>query len=426
MQQVKICDVTLRDGMQILNREARIPLDRRLALFSALARAGVPYIEVGSFVKPEVVPAMRDTAELLAALPECGAEVSVLVPKLSYYQRLRELEPRRVDTVALFVSASEDYSLANTHMSKEEAFGAARDVAEAARRDGFRLRGYLSCAFRDLEELGGLTDPELVAGDCEQLFEMGCEMVSISDTDGRASPRDLERVIGFLARNLDLDRIGVHLHDRFGQGIANALIAYRMGVRIFDSSVGGIGGSRAVRNSVGNIATEEVVSLFEGLGVESGVRLENLIEAGEIVYGMTELVGDPVPPSKLLSGHLARPVAAGKEPAPEPVPVVVADPPERRVGGAAFSTVFTIFMVPLIGFLITLVLSFFALERTQAGEFLAYSGSIVAFVGAALAAAWIARFLDTGHLAPALLPEEAQRLVNGWARRLIQRVDFLF
>ena len=175
--EVRICDVTLRDGMQIVNRDQVVGLDLRLAMLDALARSGLPYLEVGSFVSSRFIPAMEDTPELLHAMPHLDAEVAVLVPNIRYYRELEQHDHEKVDTIALFVSASESYSKSNTRMTKEKAFEAARKVAEAAREDGFRLRGYLSYAFRDV---GGEQemDSSVVLADTMALLEMGCKAVN--------------------------------------------------------------------------------------------------------------------------------------------------------------------------------------------------------------------------------------------------------
>lgn len=303
MADVKICDVSLRDGMQILNRHAVIPLEARLQLVQALVRAGVPYIEVGSFVNPKVVPAMEDTADLLRRMPPYDGQVAALAPKLEYYELLRKAE--RVDTVALFVAASEAYSKANTRMSIEEAISAAGEVAAAARADGYRLRGYLSYAFRDKSQTSGETPVELTEDITSRLIEMGCDTVALSDTDGLATPLDIERVVGHIEDKLGLSHIGVHLHDRRGLGVTNAYVAHQAGVRVFDASIGGIGGAITVRHSVGNVATEELVTMFHSMGVETGVDVGPLIEAGCRVSQMSEFVGDAPPPSKIILDELA-------------------------------------------------------------------------------------------------------------------------
>jgi len=310
--EIKICDVTLRDGMQVLNRHASVALDERVALFEALQRSGLPYLEVGSFVNPHVVESMADTPELLAAIrPVEGQQLAALVPRLDYYERFREAP--YLDTVALFVSASEGYSRKNTRMTVEEAVQAALEVAAAARRDGYRLRAYLSCAFRDLTD-GSEADPAVVVDLCRRFVDARCETVALSDTDGKATPRDLERIAGACLQALGPDPIGVHLHDRNGLGITNAFVAFQLGVRTFDASIGGIGGNNAIQNAVGNLATEELVNLFAGIKKETGVDLEALEGAQRLVYRMATEVGDPIPPSKILFENVVRPELGDEAP----------------------------------------------------------------------------------------------------------------
>ncbi|MDX1384519.1 MAG: hypothetical protein R3190_12785 [Thermoanaerobaculia bacterium] len=311
MPEVKICDVSLRDGMQVMNRHAVIPLEARLQLAEALIRANVPYIEVGSFVNPHVVPAMSDTRELLHRLPPYDGQVACLVPNLKYYRELKLAA--RVNTVALFVSASEDYARKNTRMSVDEAVDRAAEVAEAARGDGYRLRGYLSFAFRDPALPRGEQSVEQVERITRRLIDIGCEAVALSDTDGMASPSDLGRVIGHVRDALGLEHVAVHLHDRRGLGITNAYAAYQEGVRVFDASVGGIGGAITVRHSIGNISTEELVCLFDSIGVETGIDVEPLIEAGCRVSQMADFVGDPPPPSRIILDELAKRRADAEE-----------------------------------------------------------------------------------------------------------------
>lgn len=302
MPEVKICDVTLRDGMQAVNRRAVVPLSLRLELARRLQTSGLPYLEVGSFVNPNVIPAMRDTPELFAALePVAGQELAALVPNLKYYRRLREVAV--VDTVALLVSASEGYAMLNTRMTREQATLAAAEVARAARRDGLRVRAYMSYAFRGMG--GGAARPgEVVEKLCERLLEAGCELVALSDTDGKATPGDVGRLTSHLVRAVGPQAVGVHLHDRYGSGLVNALVAFQAGVRTFDGSIGGVGGNKMLANSVGNVATEELVYMFHGLGVETGVDFETLIDAGRILCEMVRLAGDPPPPSKVLADRI--------------------------------------------------------------------------------------------------------------------------
>lgn len=441
MTEVKICDVTLRDGMQAVNRDAVIPLDLRLRLLDALRDAGLPYLEVGSFVSRKYVPSMADTADLLAAMPHLDAEVAVLVPNLRYYRVLEESDHEKVDTIALFVSSSEAYSTANTKMTKERAFAAAAEVASAACPDGFRLRGYLSCAFRELDGSGEPMDPDIVLRDGETLLAMGCSTVVLSDTDGRASPRDMERTIRRLGGSLGLEPLGVHLHDRYGQGLANALAAYELGVRSFDSSIGGVGGSRSIRSSVGNIATEELVALFEGMGVDTGVDQDALILGGGLVIEMTERAGDPVPPSKVLANQLVpypSPAAlaagagsAGSDTVERTAAVapaarresVPADRHEGPEAGTPLSLMATMVAVPTTFVAISWVLSLFSLHTKNYGEFIAFGGSMMAFAFGVAVATFLSRFTDLRHIALADLPREAHRLFDDLVREVTRRLD---
>ncbi|MEM7587589.1 MAG: hydroxymethylglutaryl-CoA lyase [Acidobacteriota bacterium] len=301
---VKICDVTLRDGMQVLNRNALIPLRMRLRLAETLLRARLPYIEVGSFVNPRMVSAMQDTPDLFASLqPNPKQQLAALVPKLKYYEQLKQTTG--VDTVALFISASESYSIANTRMTRSEAVKSAREVALAAKQDGYRVRAYLSYAFREMITTPGSMPTDIVEAMCEDLLEMGCESVALSDTDGRSTPQDVERIIRHVDRTMGLDHMGVHLHDLHGLGLVNSLVAYQLGIRTFDCSIGGLGGNKIVENSVGNVATEELVNMFRGMGVETGIDFRYLLRAGRIVVDMARYVGDPAPPSRILADRLS-------------------------------------------------------------------------------------------------------------------------
>jgi hydroxymethylglutaryl-CoA lyase len=292
--------------MQILNRDALIPIEARVELIRRLQAAGLAYIEVGSFVNPKVVPAMGDTARLadLVDAATYKGELAALVPNMRNFELFEATGS--LNTVALFVSAAEGYSQKNTRMSVRESLDQARQISEAAIKDGYKVRAHVSAAFRDLTESNGPTSEQDVVQVSEELIHMGCEVVALADTDGRATPLDIARVISAVDRNLTLERIGVHIHDRYGLGLVNAKVAYDLGVRIFDSAVGGIGGNQAVRRSVGNIATEELVNMFHEMNVDTGIDMPALISAGELIYEMTKLVGDPPPPSKFLQEEIER------------------------------------------------------------------------------------------------------------------------
>jgi hydroxymethylglutaryl-CoA lyase len=260
----------------------------RIRLLKTLQRARLPCIEAGSFVSAKFMPQFQDTAELLhrARLHDYSGQLAVLVPNLKYYQQHKSSGP--FDTVAMFLSASEAYSQKNKRVSIEQDLADAKELAAAARADGRRVRAHLSGAFRDpIEQVPA--DLHIVARICVELLDAGCEHVSLADTDGRAARGDLERIIP----QLDVTRVALHLHDRSGQAIAQALLALDLGVRIFDSAVGGIGGNTAVIDSAGNIATETLARSFEARGLETSLDLNALAEACRIVKEMAELVGEP-------------------------------------------------------------------------------------------------------------------------------------
>jgi len=292
-----------RDGLQAVNRSASIPLDSRVALIEALQSAHLPYIEAGAFVSERRVPAMADTAELLARCAPYDGELAALVPNIRHYERFAA---GTAGTVALFVSASEEYSQKNTRMSVDQALAAAREVAVAAIRDGFALRAHVSGAFRTLGEDDQPVQPGNVERVCARLREMNATMaIALADTDGRATNEDMERIFGHIDSRIGLDGIGAHIHDRAGNGIGKARAAWDAGVRMYDSAAGGIGGNpTALADAVGNLATEELVRMLTDLGAETGIDWDRLIDAGAIITRMTEFVGDPAPPSTILAAAL--------------------------------------------------------------------------------------------------------------------------
>jgi hydroxymethylglutaryl-CoA lyase len=311
-----------RDGVQFFSShsgganaggDARlVPLEMKQELIEILQGSGVHLIEVAAFVSKSFVPQMADSDELVQRIkPSDDIRLAALVPNLKHYERFKRTE---LDTVALFPSASESYARKNFGgKSVDEVLASARDVAKAAREDERRLRAHVSGAFQDIEDYARSSHFPTVRHVCEELFEMGCEYVALADTDGQTHPERVKELIGRLAADLDIDigrQVGVHLHDRNGWGLANAYAAWEVGVRIFDSSIGGIGGSLSASavaqqtNTAGNIATEALVEMFERMGVPTGVDQRALIKAGEVILAMTRLTGDFQPPSILLREEL--------------------------------------------------------------------------------------------------------------------------
>lgn len=308
MPDVTLCEMAPRDGLQFLGAHAdgprRIPLEQKLALVTALQDARLPYIEIGAYVSPKVTPQMADTDELAQRVERRpGVQLAALVPNLKHYERLRR---GRCETVALFVSASEGYSQKNMGTSLAQALEWAREVADAARADQRRVRAHVSGAFQDVFSAAD-ADLASVVDVAQKLRGMGCECVALADTNGQTHPRRIREVLRAVGDAVGLGAIAVHFHDRGGQGIVNVFAAFEAGVRTFDSSVGGLGGSTKAlggparaRAPAGNVATEEVVELFEREGVATGVDRDALRRAGEIVFELTEHTHDGAPPSRTL------------------------------------------------------------------------------------------------------------------------------
>ncbi|MBC8106463.1 MAG: hypothetical protein H7Z14_07735 [Anaerolineae bacterium] len=278
-----------RDGMQSVNRDCRIPIEMRLSLIDALKRAKFPYIEAGSFVSPKVFPQFADSVEVLTRSGPYGAgQLAALVPNLKYYEQFQSTP--NLNCVAVFLSASDEYSRKNKRISLDEDLADAKQIAAASTTNGHHIRAHLSGAFRDLTVENRETDPHQVARVCKELIDAGCEKIALADTDGRATIKDMQRIISHLREsNIEIEKIGVHLHDRDDHAIENAREAFRLGVRTFDSAVGRIGGNRASADSVGNIATERLVEIFSQATVGHGIVLDALRDAQEIVAEMVAL-----------------------------------------------------------------------------------------------------------------------------------------
>lgn len=291
--QVTICEMSARDGMQAINQSQRIPFAMRLELVQTLMRARLPYIEVGSFVSPKVMPHMEDTPRLFGQLDRSNyaGQLAALVPNVRQYERFANTP--NLLTVAIFVSASEAYSQKNKRIGIEDDLADARRIAAIAHQRGHRLRAHVSAAFRDPLGTRGATDPHVVARVCRELIDVGCETVALADTDGRATAADMQCTIGHLLDSgISVSRIGVHLHDRDGHAIGNALFAFGLGVRTFDGAVGGIGGNRALDDAVGNIATETLIEFFERKNQKTGIEPVALQDAVRLVRDMTQLAGE--------------------------------------------------------------------------------------------------------------------------------------
>jgi hydroxymethylglutaryl-CoA lyase len=298
---ITVYEVGPRDGLQ--NEARLVPTAGKLELLSALAAAGLSRIEATSFVSPRWIPQLADAGEVVAALP-AGPSYAVLVPNAQGLERLLQaLELRgpaapRVDA-AVFLSASESHNRKNVNKTVEETLSAFEGVVGPARARGLRVRGYVSTAFGCPYE--GPVDPEKVASIAERLLSLGCEQISLGDTIGVGHPGQVRRLLGLLLPRVPAERLALHMHDTRGTALANVLAGLDLGITTFDASVGGLGGCPYAPGASGNLATEDLVYMLNGMGLDTGVDLDRLVAAGERAQA---LVGRPLP-SKALQAALA-------------------------------------------------------------------------------------------------------------------------
>lgn len=276
-QRVRIVEVGPRDGLQ--NEPAPVTPAVRIQLIERLADAGLTCIEAGAFVSPARVPQMADSGEVLKRLRRrTGVSYPVLVPN---EQGLAAALAAGAERIALFAAASESFSHRNIHCGIADALDRYQTVAQRARRAGLRLRGYVSCALGCPYE--GAIRPAAVAEVARRLYRIGCDEVSLGDTLGIGTPRALLAVLERVAMDIPIERIAVHCHDTYGQALANIYAALQAGVAVIDSSVAGLGGCPYAKGATGNVATEEVVYLLHGLGIETGVSLVDVARAGRFI-----------------------------------------------------------------------------------------------------------------------------------------------
>ncbi len=295
-QRVKIVEVGPRDGLQ--NEPQLVPAAVKVALIDRLGQAGLKAIEATAFVSPKWVPQMGDAAEVMASLPRrAGVSYPVLVPNLKGFEQALAAG---VEEIAVFGAASEAFSQKNINCSIAESLERFRPVAEAARSHNIRVRGYVSCVLGCPYQ--GEVRPAAVAEVAARLLEMGCYEVSLGDTIGVGTPASVARMLDAVALLVPVERLAGHYHDTWGMALANIYASLEMDVAVFDASVAGLGGCPYAAGASGNVATEDVVYLLHGLGIETGIDLERLVDAG--AYICAEL--GRAPSSKVARAVLAK------------------------------------------------------------------------------------------------------------------------
>ncbi|MEE9320461.1 MAG: hydroxymethylglutaryl-CoA lyase [Granulosicoccus sp.] len=275
---VTLVEVGPRDGLQ--NESRTVALGDKLELLNRLAQTGLQTIETGSFVSPKWVPQMADTAALFAALkPVDGVRYTALVPN---ERGLDDAIASGVEEVALFAATTESFSQKNTNCSVARSLDNCATIARRAMEHDMRVRGYLSCVLGCPYE--GTVAPLTVADLTRQLLDLGCYEVSLGDTIGVGTAGSTaEMLMALQHANIDMPKLAIHCHDTYGQAIANILVALQYGISTIDASVAGLGGCPYAQGATGNVATEDVVYLLNGLGITHGVDLHKLIDAGEFI-----------------------------------------------------------------------------------------------------------------------------------------------
>jgi hydroxymethylglutaryl-CoA lyase len=271
-ERVTIVEVGPRDGLQ--NEKAQISAADKRTLIERLATAGLPVIEAGAFVSPKWVPQMADTAEVLAGLTRRpGVRYPVLVPNDKGYAAARAAN---VDEIAVFAAASETFSQKNINCSIAESLERFAPVMAAAKADGVRVRGYVSCVAGCPYE--GAIAHGAVIRVTRALLDMGCFEVSLGDTIGVGTPARMRVLLKDITAELPVAKLAAHFHDTYGQAVANLTVALDEGIRTFDSSVGGLGGCPYAPGAGGNVATEDVVYMLNGASVDTGVNLDEVVK----------------------------------------------------------------------------------------------------------------------------------------------------
>ena len=285
-RKVTVVEVGPRDGLQ--NESAVVSTGDKIAFVDRLSAANLPVIEVSAFVSPKWVPQMADAADVFAGIARrTGVRYTALVPNLAGLDRALAAGVREI---AIFAAASETFSRMNVNQSVADSLATYRQVCDRALAAGVRVRGYLSTAFGCPYE--GEVSPATVASVAARLIELGVFEVAISDTIGIAHPGQVPLVLDAVLNRIAIDRVALHLHDTRGTALANVLVALEVGIATFDASAGGLGGCPYAPGAAGNLATDDLIYMLDGLSIETGVSLPTLSEATAFIANR---IGHPLP-----------------------------------------------------------------------------------------------------------------------------------
>ena len=272
--QVKIVEVGPRDGLQ--NEKVQISAEDKIALIEQLADAGVNYIESGSFVSPKWVPQMATSTDVFNGIKRKeGVTYAALTPNMKGFEAAMAVN---ANEVAIFGAASEAFSQKNINCSIEESLQRFEPIMQAAKAANIPVRGYVSCVVGCPYD--GFIEPEQVAMVAEKLYNMGCYEISLGDTIGVGTPASVAKMIQAVNTHVPMNKLAVHFHDTYGQALTNIYTALQAGVMVVDSAIAGLGGCPYAKGASGNVATEDVLYLLNGLGIETGIDFDKLLAAG--------------------------------------------------------------------------------------------------------------------------------------------------
>ncbi|MAD03004.1 MAG: hydroxymethylglutaryl-CoA lyase [Pseudoalteromonas sp.] len=269
---VRIVEVGARDGLQ---NEAAVSTQDKVALINALAEAGLKDIEAGAFVSPKWVPQMADSSDVISALNLPDVNLSALTPNLRGAEAAEQVD---IQEFAIFTAASEAFCQKNINCSIDESIDRFKDVMAFAKANNIRVRGYVSCVMGCPYQ--GDVDYNDVLKVSERLLELGCYEISLGDTIGVGTAKKVDELLDLLLQHIDKSKLAVHFHDTYGQALTNIYTALNRGIATVDSAVAGLGGCPYAKGASGNVATEDVVYLLDGLGINHGIDLQRLVDAG--------------------------------------------------------------------------------------------------------------------------------------------------
>src|SRR5580692_4539904 len=300
---VRIVEVGPRDGLQ--NEKTPVGVADRIAFIDRLIGAGLHTIEVGAFVSPKAIPQMVNSDQVLrGVIDHTDCEFHVLVPNEKGYEAARAAGAK---VIAVFASASEGFSRANINCSVAESIERFEPVVVRAKADGIKVRGYISCVLGCPYD--GEVKPQAVVGVARTLWDLGCYEISLGDTIGVGTPTKARRLLRAVAGDVPMDKLAMHFHDTYGQALANLYAGMEEGARVIDSAAGGLGGCPYVPGATGNVATEDVVCMLEGMGIATGVDMARLVAATNEI---SKLIGRP-PLSRVASALNAKGKMASSE-----------------------------------------------------------------------------------------------------------------